>query len=402
MKIPRYITILLLGAALMACDKCNNDLTKHPEQIYTPIEGNEIWYTSFDGNIIDEIDALAFSATILSHTYNDNKGVITFDSDIYSILKRAFMPTHALKTITLPPTLQNIQRGVFDGCSNLESVIFNGEITSIGSYAFNNCHSLKEVIGSQSIVLIDDYAFNGCSMLSNITLGPKINRIGAYGFKDCGSITALELMDFTQVDEGAFNGCRKLEHINIPANSKYIRQGTFAFCTSLAKIDIPEGILYIEPHAFYLCSSLREVTLPNGLKELEEGAFASSGIESITIPANITTIKNDMFSNCYNLNNVVMHDDITLIELNAFYACHSLKEIRLPASLYYIGDNNFSECISLTKVYFTSITPPYLGEQIFYGTPNTRKLYVPNVALEAYTNSPTWEKYIPYIEGYDI
>ena len=60
---------------------------------------NEIWYTSTDGEIIepysgwynDNADALTtFGVNIVSNTYKDGKGVITFSGDVTEIGERAF------------------------------------------------------------------------------------------------------------------------------------------------------------------------------------------------------------------------------------------------------------------------------------------------------------------------
>ena len=46
---------------------------------------NEIWYTSYDGEIVTPYDTNVFGANIVSNTYENGKGIITFDGDVTSI-----------------------------------------------------------------------------------------------------------------------------------------------------------------------------------------------------------------------------------------------------------------------------------------------------------------------------
>ena len=46
---------------------------------------NEIWYTSSDGNIVNPTEPGGFDANIVSNTYENGKGVITFDGEVTRI-----------------------------------------------------------------------------------------------------------------------------------------------------------------------------------------------------------------------------------------------------------------------------------------------------------------------------
>ena len=45
----------------------------------------------------------------------------------------------------------------------------------------------------------------------------------------------------------------------------------------------------------------RNVTIPDGVREIEERWFMNSEIESVTIPASVTTIGNEAFRDCKRL-----------------------------------------------------------------------------------------------------
>jgi hypothetical protein len=60
-----------------------------PPKVEGP-EDNEIWYTSTDGNIITPYKKDVFGANIVSNTYENGKGIITFDGEVTSIGDSAF------------------------------------------------------------------------------------------------------------------------------------------------------------------------------------------------------------------------------------------------------------------------------------------------------------------------
>jgi hypothetical protein len=63
---------------------------------------------------------------------------------------------------------------MFEGCSNLTSVVYPGKIVEIGDRAFKNCESLTEFEIKESVSSIGDYCFDGCLNLSSIISKPII------------------------------------------------------------------------------------------------------------------------------------------------------------------------------------------------------------------------------------
>ena len=107
---------------------------------------NEIWYTSSDGYIVkpysgqynDYADALTtFGANIVSNTYKDGKGVITFDGNVTTIGARAFYDCDSLTSVTIPDSVTTIGERAFYYCKKLTSVYCKATTPpSLGDYAF--------------------------------------------------------------------------------------------------------------------------------------------------------------------------------------------------------------------------------------------------------------------------
>ena len=116
--------------------------------ILEPVEGpadNEIWYTTSDGNVVNPTETSAFGANIVSNTYENGKGIITFDGDVTSIGGYAFRYRSNLTSITIPNSVTSIGDEAFDYCESLTSIAIPNSVTSIGGMAFGYCSSLNSI-----------------------------------------------------------------------------------------------------------------------------------------------------------------------------------------------------------------------------------------------------------------
>jgi len=80
-----------------------------------------------------------------------------------------------------------------------------------------------------------------------------------------------------------------------------------------------------------------------------EGGFAGTAITSITVPGSITTIGAYVFSDCENLDSVILENGVTTIGENAFNSSH-FRSITIPASVTSIGRYAFSRSYGLTSL----------------------------------------------------
>lgn len=169
--------------------------------------------------------------------------------------------------------------------------------------------------------------------------------------------------EITSIGISAFYNCVNLTEVNIPEGVTNIPQCAFQLCTSLEEIEIPENVTYIGLLAFGECSGLKSLKLPENLSSMSTYAFASSGLESIIIPAGITNIPEKAFYYCESLSNIVLPASITNIGPNAFGNCRSLADV------YYIGseddwNNNITinttgnSVLTYANFYYNSVMNP--------------------------------------------
>ena len=269
---------------------------------------NEIWYTSSGGNIVTPYTSNVFGATIVSNTYENGKGIITFD----------------------------------------------GAVTTIGDSAFSGCDSLTSITIPDSVTTIGDWAFGYCYGLTSITIPDSVTTIGDYAFKECDSLTSVTIPDsVTTIGDGAFWDCTSLTSITIPDSVTTIGDDVFSCCNSLTSVTIGDSVTTIGDYAFYDCSSLTSVTIPDSVTTIGEWAFSDcNSLTSVTIPDSVTTIGDYAFWSCKSLTSVNIGDSVTTIGGYAFYKCASLTSVYCKATTPpSIGDYVFYDNANSRKIY---------------------------------------------------
>ena len=201
-----------------------------------------------------------------------------------------------------------------------EVVSYNGkeyQVTTIGESAFYYAQALKSVTLPKTINQIDKYAFYGCSSLEQIIIdenNPSFKSMDNILYnKEITTLlvcpaTKTEVIipnSVTKIGEGAFFDCRNLSEIIIPNSVTTIGLDAFIACTSLESIEIPSSLTKIGLGTFYFCKSLKSIKLPNSITEI--GSWA--------------------FENCQALNSIVIPHSVQKIGARAFAACSALKEI---------------------------------------------------------------------------
>lgn len=106
---------------------------------------NIISYTSTDGQIVVPTDAGAFGVSIVSNTYANGMGTLSFSGDVTLIGESAFEECETLLSITLPSGVTDIENFAFSGCTALQSVVLPAHVENIGRYVFADCEELADV-----------------------------------------------------------------------------------------------------------------------------------------------------------------------------------------------------------------------------------------------------------------
>ena len=333
------------------------------EEVTKPAN-NEIWYTSTDGNIVTPYTSHVFGATIVSNTYEDGKGVITFGGAVTTIGYDAFYNCDSLTSVTIPDS-----------------------VTTIGKFAFYDCDSLTSITIPDSVTMIGEWAFYSCGSLTSVTIGDSVTTIVDGAFFHCGSLTSVTIGDsVTTIGEEAFYGCVSLKSVTIPDSVTTIGGGAFAGCP-----------LIKEFKGKFAEDNCRCLIVDNTII-----AYAEASGTEYTIPNSVTTIGETVFCYCSSLTSVTIGDSVTTIGDSAFSWCSSLTSVTIPDSVTTIGNYAFSWCSSLTSVYCRATTPPSIGYDVFDYNANSRKIYVRTASVNDYKTADGWSDYADVITGFNF
>lgn len=238
------------------------------------------------------------------------KGVVSDDNRcVIKNQKLIFFASGDISEYTIPNNITTIHKSVFR-CTELERITLTESITTIEQSIFENCTNLEYISNWNNVVSIPERAFSGCKNLGEITLPENLKSI----------------------DKHAFSGCEKMYiNTNIPTSVEIIGEYAFSECTNFkCVINGDEQILnigdisYIDKNTFEKCTSLTKVSIGSNVEAIGECAF----------------------SECTNLNEVILPIDscIKSIEDLAFYKCENLTDLNLSNDLINIGNSAFEKC----------------------------------------------------------
>ena len=112
-----------------------------------------------------------------------------------------------------------------------------------------------------------------------------------------------------EIGDYAFECCYELKSVSIPSSVYYIGRFAFSNCRLLEEINIPNGVEAIKVSAFVCCDKLENISLPVSVKQIEVHAFAGSGLKTIKLFGEVTSIKEYAFADCRFLTDFYCYSD---------------------------------------------------------------------------------------------
>lgn len=218
----------------------------------------------------------------------------------------------------------------------------------------------NKIVVEEDVITYVDSALDG-----ELTLPTSIVGIGANAFK----YSKLQAVNFNEglvtISVGAFLESSLIK-LSLPSTVTTIEKDAFWNCTSLTNITLNDGLQVIGYNAFYNCQ-FTSLIIPSSVTTIEEGAFINCNkiIGTVTLPQNITVIKNSTFKGCSSVKEFVL-GNVENIEFQAFFECTSLEKINLPSTLTSIQDDAFRDCTKLSTLAFP-IALQSIGSHTFDG-----------------------------------
>ncbi len=268
-------------------------------------------------------------------------------------IKEASIPASALDSI--PKTYlrslditsgTKIKRGSFADCA-LKKLTISDSITDFEDCYIGNVSSLEcNEYGNAYYIgnLNDPYIAlvkvkeNGseCHVHENT----KFIIAGAFYNYYNPFLTDITLSDgILNIGDNAF-GASQFWNLNEYDNALYLGSETNPYlCLIRAKNEnitechIHESTKFIGNDAFYNCTSLTSVTVSDAVIYIGNSAFFGCSLTSITLPANLTNIREHTFSDCNAMTSIEIPAGVTSIGDSAFRDCRELETILFNGTL---------------------------------------------------------------------
>ena len=324
--------------------------------------------------------------------------------------EEAFEHCTSLTSVVIDNSPAVIDMSAFHQCKGLESVSLGNNLTSIGMRAFDNCTSLTSISIPNSVATIGTGAFWECTSLQSAIVGngngttpADGTRIGSNTFKGCSALTSVVLAGHvTHIDSGTFWGCNKLADVtNLADTPQSLYRDTF---THYGTLHVKKGKGALFKAAFYW-ENFYIVEDAEGPVELERGSCGENLTYALTSDGVLTVNGTGEMTNCnfnntpwYNsresIRNVVISEGVTSIGEEAFLECRNLESLTIAASVKKIGEYAFYYSGKLIDVTNYADEPQEIGYKTFgrYGT-----LHVKKGTKTLYENDDKW-RYFTIIE----
>lgn len=320
-------------------------------------------------NNVNEISLEAFSGCTSLVSFN-----ISNSSKLEIIADKAFYGTTNLESINIPNGVISIGESAFyntKAMTNIDISLSDSKLESVGNSAFENS-KITHINLPATLILLDEEAFKGCTSLSSVIFAEEAFKnsdnpaILKSTFENCKELHYIKLPNFiTSIEEDAFYRASLKDGIDSVAESIHnnaFRNSSFEDSFDDGFVKIGSVLLrYTGDKVVLDASDLQGITI------LSANVFASSNIESISIPSSVEEIRASAFENCQSLKSVNIASDaaLSIIGENAFKDCINLENITLSSNIETIAPYAFYRCLSLRSVEINSDKITTISESCF-------------------------------------
>lgn len=320
---------------------------------------------------------------------------------ITKIGDQAFYGCTALVRQDIPSNVTEIGSEAFCGCSQLIDLTIPSGIKSIGERAFKDCNALTTLyaLGASPIAITSNTFENVNKCTLYVPQGSRqeywlkdgwgdLNRVSEFdpealitepvsvhvqtagtlhNMLDCFRKYRIQNLKVTgNIDNADIHTIRKmsgynapgaymrydgrLQHLDLSGATIVTDDWNLATCR-LTSVALPTGLTTIPNQAFAECNELESIPIPQGVTSIGYDAFGNCHkLASITLPAGLTSLQGGAFFGCTSLTSIVIPSGVEVIEGKTFSYCTGLKSLTLQEGLTDIYDYAFTDCTLLTTI----------------------------------------------------
>ncbi len=320
---------------------------------------------------VDNVDYTVVSLSKRSYWYNydDCVKTVSLPNTLQRICERAFSKCRKITTLTIPESVTEVGKNIFDGCSQLKCLHLLSKTppTCLGSLSGPN----KVIVyvpndpDAESVSKPTFHKYRTADIWSNYLLVAEDPLALEIDVTDPGTLGKLVIENAGYLQE--VNKLTVRGELNADDWNKMKEM------SNLIEVDL-SGLVNnaIPSYQFDDKWAITKVTLPKNIVRIENSAFSSSGITEITFPETVEYIGKYSFAGCKSLNTVTLPNSVTNINDYCFENCSNLREVKLSESLTYIPYSSFPYCDIRELTLPSSITS--VGQNSFCGNTNLEKI----------------------------
>lgn len=334
---------------------------------------------------------------------------INLSKYVTNIGKSAFYGCAKVENIYVGKNITTIEANAFGNMNSLKSIevdVENTKYVSIQGVLYSKVGTSKYLIQypsakenevyriDPSTTKIYDNAFSNSS-IRKIEIDGKISNIGKNAFESCENLINVTINTEStnlQINDNAFINCTKLQAFLIySTNQPIISNNVFSNVSKSFSIYVSSDKInsYLSNSNWNVYKErifpLSSIYGDFALEEVNDGFSIRQYFgkdENVVIPEIINTKK------------------IIGISNNAF-ANTDINKITISKNITFINDNAFSNCINLNSI-ILECNVPILGKDVFLDVNDNFSIYIKNTAsvLDEYKNAEGWSEFKDNIWSY--
>lgn len=356
------------------------------------VEAESVYLQVCDGILMD-----ATGKTLLLYPARRAGADLVIDENVTAIADYAFAYCQHLRSITIGTQVETIGDHAFDAVNDaLCLVVQDGSPAQLWASAHGVRYASESTSFSYRLEGDKAYITGYTGTLPDVVVPAVIDGYPVYAIENLRSpiLTHVVVSEGIEViGDSAFKAyfdyekgyIRTLVSVSLPQSLKIISDDGFWGQENLQEITLA-SVVEIGQSAFGSCTMLKQITLPDTLTTIGWRAFESSGLTSLTIPVNVTSLGDSFITDCSALTSlyvaegnptyemedgllydipaktlryalpdvsgdVVIRDGTVRIGDDVFKE-HAITSVQLPDSLQKIGNCAFQFCKELKEITF--------------------------------------------------
>lgn len=356
------------------------------------VEAESVYLQVCDGILMD-----ATGKTLLLYPARRAGADLVIDENVTAIADYAFAYCQNLRSITISTQVETIGDHAFEAVNDaLCLVVQDGSAAQLWASAHGVRYASESTSFTYRLEGDKAYITGYTGTLPETVVPAVIDGYPVYAIENLRSpiLTHVVVSEGIEViGDSAFKAyfdyekgyIRTLVSVSLPQSLKIISDDGFWGQENLQEITLG-SVVEIGQSAFGSCTMLKQITLPDTLTTIGWRAFESSGLTSLTIPVNVTSLGGSFITDCsaltslyvaegnpnYEIVDGLLYDipaqtlryalpdvsgdvvirDGTVRIADDVFKNHAITSVQLPDSLQKIGNYAFEFCNELKEVNF--------------------------------------------------